>query len=68
MRTWKQVNWFRFLTIVGISFLTSIIFNLDDGIFSFIEVVRTIVQALIAGFAFLQCPELATRITEDKIK
>jgi hypothetical protein len=56
-QTWKQVNWFRFFVIVSLSFLTSMIFNLDDSALNFVEIFRTTIQALIAGFAFLQCPE-----------
>ena len=57
-RTWKQVSWFRLFVIIALSFLTSMIFNLDDGALSAVEVSKTLIQALIAGFAFLQCPEL----------
>lgn len=55
--TWKQVNWFRFVVVVGLSFLTSMIFNLDDERISLAEATKTIIHALIAGFAYLQCPE-----------
>ncbi len=54
---WKDVNWFRLFVIVGMSFLASMMFNLDDGSVSGVEILRTVIQAAITGFAFLQCPE-----------
>ena len=65
-RTWKQVNWFRFVVVVGLSFLTSMIFNLDDGRLSIIEATKTLIHALIAGFAYLQCPEYQRAKSEAK--
>lgn len=58
---WKDVNYFRLFVVVALSFLASMMFSLDDSELSFIEILRTLTQALIAGFAFLQCPELATK-------
>lgn len=58
---WKDVNWFRLFVVISLSFLASMMFNLDDGDMTFIEILRTATQALIAGFAFLQCPELAPK-------
>lgn len=57
MTSFNSVNWFRFMTIVTISILTSLIFTIEDGNLELIEIVRTILHGLIAGFAFLQCPE-----------
>ena len=59
---WKDVNWFRLFVVVGLSFLASMMFNLDDGDLLFVEMLRTMIQALITGFAFLQCPETARKI------
>jgi len=60
-QNWRDVNWFRFVVVVGLSFLTSMIFNLGDEHLSILESARTLIQALIAGFAFLQCPEINAR-------
>ena len=57
MTSFKTIKWFRLFTVVSISFLASMIFNLGDEILSNMEIWRTLIQALIAGFAFLQCPE-----------
>ncbi len=57
MQTWKAVNWFRFITIVGISILTSLVFIIEDSHLEYLEIIRAILHGLIAGFAFLQCPE-----------
>ena len=54
---WKDVNWFRLFVVVGLSFLASMMFNLEDNAIALIEIARTAIQASIVGFAFLQCPE-----------
>ncbi len=61
MTTFKTIKWFRLFVIVAISFLASMMFNLGDEVLSNIEILRTATQALIAGFAFLQCPEDAPK-------
>lgn len=63
---WKDVNWFRLFVVVGLSFLASMMFSLDDGAMTLIESMRTATQALIAGFAFLQCPETLTKSRAKK--
>ncbi len=57
MTSFKGVKWFRLFVIVSISFLASMMFNLGDEILTSVEIFRTAIQASIAGFAFLQCPE-----------
>ena len=61
MQSFGLVNWFRFTTIVLLSILTSMIFTIEDGNVEVIELVRTVLQGLIAGFAFLQCPESSNK-------
>ncbi len=52
----SEVNWFKFVLVVFMAMATSMLFNLEDGKLETVEAMRTVVQALIAGFAFLQCP------------
>lgn len=61
MQTWRTVNWFRFTTIVSLSILTSLVFVMEDGQLQIVEMIRTTLHGLIAGFAFLQCPEAGIR-------
>lgn len=61
MRTWKSVNWFRLFVVVGLSLTTSAAMFFGDEYLSKAEIFNTILQALIVGFAFLQCPEDRTR-------
>lgn len=58
-QSFAEVSWFRFFVIISISFLASMMFNLNDEFLSSVEITRTIIQALIAGVAFLQCPSLS---------
>ena len=62
---WKDVNWFRFGVVIAISFLASMMFNLNDEHLGLIELTRTVIQALIAGVAFLQCPESIKRTEKN---
>ena len=52
----SQVNRFKFTLVILMAAATSMFFNLEDGKIESVEIGRTIVQSLIAGFAFLQCP------------
>jgi hypothetical protein len=51
-----DVNWFRFVVIISLSVLTSLIVGIGDEILSNSEIINAVLQALFAGFAYLQCP------------
>ncbi|MDQ3750428.1 MAG: hypothetical protein M3367_15645 [Acidobacteriota bacterium] len=57
-QTFAEVSWFRFFVVVSISVLASMMFNLEDDWLSGVEIARTVIQGLIAGVAFLQCPSI----------
>ena len=59
MKTFKQVSWFRLFVVVGLSLATSLSMFFGDEILSRGEIFNTILQAVIVGFSFLQCPESA---------
>ncbi len=62
----SEVNWFKFALVIFMAATTSMMFNLEDGYIEYVEIWRTMVQTLIAGFAFLQCP--ANRKTGNEVK
>jgi hypothetical protein len=57
-KTWKSVGKFRLFTIVFLSLLTSLSLSMNDELWKTKDVVSAILQALIAGFAYLQCPTI----------
>lgn len=57
MRTFRSVNWFRLFVVIGLSLTTSAAFFYGDEVLTKAEIFSTILQASIASFAFLQCPE-----------
>lgn len=63
MKTLKSVNWFRLVIVAGLSICTSLAMFYSDEILTKGEIFNTLLQAGIAGFAFLQCPEDGVRKT-----
>lgn len=62
MRTFRSVNWFRLFIVVGLSLCTSAAMFFGDEVYTRGEIFNSILQASIAGFAFLQCPEDASNV------
>ena len=62
---WKNINKFRLFTIVGLSLLTSLSLSMNDELWRVREVVTAILQASIAGFAYLQCPTFKISADEN---
>ncbi|MDB5478807.1 MAG: hypothetical protein JWM96_1302 [Alphaproteobacteria bacterium] len=58
-KTWKSISKFRLFTIVALSLLTSLSLTLGDELWTLKDVVSAVMQAAIAGFAFLQCPTIS---------
>lgn len=65
MQTWKQINSFRLFVVVGLSLVTSAALFANDAHLTASEVLNAGLQAAIAAFAFLQCPELAEKKKEQ---
>ena len=61
MTRFRDVNFFRLTTIVGLSVITNLIFFLADEMLTNSEAVLIILQTSLAGFSFLQCPEAGIR-------
>ncbi|MGI8849357.1 MAG: hypothetical protein ACR2HT_04235 [Pyrinomonadaceae bacterium] len=59
-KNWKCVSKFRLFTIVGFSVLTSLSLSINDSLWTMKDVISAVLQALIAGFAYLQCPTIKT--------
>jgi hypothetical protein len=57
-KSFKDVSKFRLFTIVGFSLLTSLSLSMNDSLWTLKEIVSAILQAGIAGFAYLQCPTI----------
>lgn len=57
MTNFRKVSWFRFSVIVLLSLCTSQIYFYADERLTAGEAFITIMQALIAGLSYLQCPE-----------
>lgn len=57
-KTWKSIGKFRLFTIVFLSLLTSLSLSMNDELWKTKDVVSATLQALIAGFAYLQCPTI----------
>ncbi len=57
-KTWKNISKFRLFTIVFLSLLTSLSLSMTDDLWRARDLVAAILQAAIAGFAYLQCPTI----------
>lgn len=57
-KTWKSVSKFRLFTIVGFSVMTSLSLSMGESLWTIKDAVSAILQAAIAGFAYLQCPTI----------
>lgn len=64
-KTWKSISKFRLFTIVALSLLTSLSLTMTEDLWKLKDVVAAIMQAAIAGFAYLQCPTINKE--EEKI-
>jgi len=64
-KSWKNISKFRLFTIVALSVLTSLSLTLNESLWTPKEIISAILQASIAGFAYLQCPTI--RLTADKV-
>lgn len=60
-KNWKSISKFRLFTIVGFSLLTSLSLTLNDEFWTVKEIISAVLQASIAGFAYLQCPTIKTK-------
>lgn len=58
VKTWKSINKFRFFTIVFLSLLTSLSLSITEDLWTAKDSLSAVMQALIAGFAYLQCPTI----------
>ncbi len=65
-KNWKCVSKFRLFTIVGFSVLTSLSLSINDSLWTAKDAASAVLQALIAGFAYLQCPTIKSEPDEDK--
>lgn len=65
-KNWKSVSKFRLFTIVGFSLLTSLSLTLNEEFWTIKEIVSAILQASIAGFAYLQCPTMNLKESEAR--
>lgn len=57
MTNFRNVSWFRFIVIVVLSICTSLSLFFSDEALTKGEIFVTLMQAVIAGFSYLQCPE-----------
>lgn len=57
-KTWKSISKFRLFTIVFLSLLTSLSLSMTDDLWRARDLVAAVLQAAIAGFAYLQCPTI----------
>jgi hypothetical protein len=65
-KTWKSISKFRLFTIVALSLLTSLSLTMTEDLWKLKDVVAAIMQAAIAGFAYLQCPTIKTKPDEPE--
>lgn len=65
-KSWRNVSKFRLFTLVGLSLLTSLSLSMGDNFWTAKEVFSAILQAAIAGFAYLQCPTIRTEDEKQK--
>ncbi len=63
-KTWKSISKFRLFTIVFLSLLTSLSLSMTDELWRARDLVAALLQAAIAGFAYLQCPTIKAEETE----
>lgn len=63
---WKDVNLFRLFVVVGLSLATSATVYFGDSVLTGAEIFNGVLQASIAGFAFLQCPEIGQKKKGEK--
>ncbi len=63
-KTWKSVSKFRLFTMVGLSLLTSLSLSMAEELWTVKEIVSAVLQAIIAGFAYVQCPTM--KIEDDQ--
>jgi hypothetical protein len=67
-KSWKNISKFRLFTIVALSLLTSLSLTMTDELWKLKDIVAAIMQAAIAGFAYLQCPTIKLREVEENRK
>lgn len=64
-KTWKSISKFRLFTIVFLSLLTSLSLSMTDELWRARDLVAAVLQAAIAGFAYLQCPTIKVKETKN---
>lgn len=59
MQNFTDISWFRLMMVMGLSVATSLAMFGGDERVTRGELFTTLIQAVIVGFSFLQCPEMA---------
>ena len=57
-KSWSEISKFRLFTLVCLSLLTSLSLSMSDELWKIRDVVSALIQAAIAGFAYMQCPTI----------
>lgn len=65
-KSWSEISKFRLFTIICLSLLTSLSLTLSDELWKMRDLVSALLQAAIAGFAYMQCPVIQTAEEEEE--
>lgn len=64
-KSFRDISKFRLFTIVGFSLLTSLSLSMQESFWTGKEIISAVLQAGIAGFAYMQCPTIKEREPAD---
>jgi hypothetical protein len=64
----KSFNWIGFVAAIGLALSSSLLLSLNDGEIDAIEILRAVLQAIIAGLAFIVPPQIVIGVKKDESK